>query len=99
VKPIIGIKDGGMMVVIKTKNVCRNIEKFHKSSEKKTHKLSALLKTTVIRILEMLKLTYKIKEKCYHNYYIVRIKNELVTKAKLRIINKKRKPVVLKLKE
>nr|DAG87422.1 MAG TPA: hypothetical protein [Crassvirales sp.] len=47
----------------------------------------------------MLKLTYKIKEKCYHNYYIVRIKNELVTIAKLRIINKKRKPVVLKLKE
>ena len=98
-KPIIGIKDDGMMVVIKTKNVCRNIEKFHKSSEKKAHKLSALLKTTVIRKLEMFKLTYKIKEKCCHNYYIVRIKSELITKAKLRIINRKRKPVMLKLKK
>ena len=47
----------------------------------------------------MFKLTYKIKEKCCHNYYIVRIKSELITKAKLRIINRKRKPVMLKLKE
>lgn len=98
-KPIIGIKDGGMMVVIKTKNVGRNIEKFHKSSEKKAHKLSALLKTTVVRKLEVFKSTYKIKEKCCHNYYIVIILSELVIKAKLRIINEKRKPTVLKLKE
>ena len=88
-----------MMIIIKTKNIGRNIEKFHKRGEEKAYKLSALLKTAVTRILEMLKLTYKIKEKCCHNYYIIRIQDELVTKAKLGIINKKRKPVVLKLKE
>lgn len=98
-KPIIGIKDGRMVIIIKTKNVCRNIEKFHKSSEKEAHKLSALLKTTVIRILEMFKSTYKIEEKCCHNYHIIIILSELVTKTKLRIINEKRKPTVLKLKE
>jgi hypothetical protein len=99
VKPIIDIKDGGMMIVIKTKNIGRNIEKFYKSSEKKAYKLSALLKTTVIRILEVFKSTYKIKEKCCHNYYIVRILSELVIKAKLEIINETREPIVLKLKE
>ena len=81
------------MIVIETKNVGRNIEKFHKSSEKKAHKLSALLKTTVIRELEVLKLTYEIKEKCCHNYYIVIILSELVINAKLEIINEKRKQV------
>ena len=98
-KPIVCIKDGGMMIVIKTKNVCRNIEKFYKSSEKKAHKLSALLKTTVVRKLEVFKSTYKIKEKCCHSYYIVIILSEIVIKAKLGIINEKRKPIVLKLKE
>ena len=98
-KPIIGIKDGRMVIIIKTKNVCRNIEKFHKSSEKEAHKLSALLKTTVVRKLEVFKSTYKIKEKCCHSYYIVIILSEIVIKAKLGIINEKRKPTVLKLKE
>lgn len=87
------------MVIIKTKNVGRNIKKLHKSSEKKAYKLSALLKTTVIRILEVFKSTYKIKEKCCHNYYIVRILSELVIKTKLEIINETRKSIVLKLKE
>ena len=51
-----------MMVIIETKNVGRNIEKFYKSSEKKTYKLSAFLKTTVIRIFDMFKFAYKVKE-------------------------------------
>lgn len=87
------------MIVIETKDVGRDVEKLHKSSEKKAHKLSALLKTTVVRILEVFKSTYKIKEKCCHSYHIIIILSELVTKAKLRIINEKRKPTVLKLKE
>lgn len=87
------------MIIIKTKNVGRNIEKLYKSSEKKAHKLSALLKTTVVRILEVFKFTYKIKEKCCRNYYIVRILSELVIKTKLEIINETRKSIVLKLKE
>lgn len=61
-KPIIGIKNDRMMIIIKTKNVGRNIEKFYKSSEKKTYKLSAFLKTTVIRIFDMFKFAYKVKE-------------------------------------
>ena len=35
-KPIIGIKNDRMMIIIETKNVGRNIEKLYKSSEKKT---------------------------------------------------------------
>lgn len=50
------------MVIIETKNIGRNIEKFYKSSEKKTYKLSAFLKATVIGIFDMFKFAYKVKE-------------------------------------
>lgn len=47
----------------------------------------------------MFKPTYKIKEKCCYNYYIVGILSELVIKTKLEIIDETRKSIVLKLKE